>query len=59
MQRLEVNGAVRPIYGSIGVKRLNGSSVCINAGSIAGAGLFEWRAESSMIFPKFQVRSGN
>ena len=24
MQRLEVNGAVRPIYGSLGVKRLNG-----------------------------------
>jgi hypothetical protein len=22
MQRLEVNGAVRPIYGSLGVKRL-------------------------------------
>jgi len=23
MQRLEVNGAVQPIYGSLGVKRLN------------------------------------
>jgi len=23
MQRLEVSGAVRPIYGSLGVKRLN------------------------------------
>ena len=26
MQRLEVSGAVRPIYGSLGVKRLN--SIC-------------------------------
>ena len=25
MQRLEVSGEVRPIYGSLGVKRLNGS----------------------------------
>ena len=25
MQRLEVSGAVRPIYGSLGVKRLIGS----------------------------------
>ena len=24
MQRLEVSGAVRPIYGSLGVKRLSG-----------------------------------
>jgi len=24
MQRLEVSGAVRPIYGSLGVKRLRG-----------------------------------
>ena len=59
MQRLEVSGAVRPIYGSLGAKRLNGSSVSITAGSIAGTDLFEWRAESSMIFPKFQVPSGN
>jgi len=37
MQRLEVSGAVRPIYGSLGIKRLNyslimgacGLSVCI------------------------------
>jgi len=27
MQRLEVSGAVRPIYGSLGVKRLNMSNV--------------------------------
>jgi len=26
MQRLEVRGAVRPIYGSLGVKRLNTTS---------------------------------
>ena len=26
MQRLEVSGAVRPIYGSLGVKRLTGES---------------------------------
>ena len=26
MQRLEVSGAVRPIYGSLGVKRLNSPS---------------------------------
>jgi len=26
MQRLEVSGAVRPIYGSLGVKRLNTKS---------------------------------
>jgi len=26
MQRLEVSGAVRPIYGSLGVKRLNAVS---------------------------------
>ena len=30
MQRLEVNGAVRPIYGLLGVKRLK---VCDNASS--------------------------
>jgi len=30
MQRLEVSGAVRPIYGSLGVKRL--SSTCIVQG---------------------------
>ena len=24
MQRLEVSGAVRPIYGSLGIERLNG-----------------------------------
>ena len=29
MQCLEVNGAVRPIYGSLGVKRLNIMSVCL------------------------------
>jgi len=27
MQRLEVSGAVRPIYGSLGVKRLNKSEI--------------------------------
>ena len=26
MQRLEVSGAVRPIYGSLGVKRLNNAN---------------------------------
>ena len=26
MQRLEVSGAVRPIYGSLGVKRLGGQT---------------------------------
>jgi len=31
MQRLEVSGAVRPIYGSLGVKRLtnNAQYICI------------------------------
>jgi len=28
MQRLEVSGAVRPIYGSLGVKRLNRQNFC-------------------------------
>jgi hypothetical protein len=27
MQRLEVSGAVRPIYGSLGVKRLMGEAI--------------------------------
>ena len=27
MQRLEVSGAVRPIYGSLGVERLNTSAL--------------------------------
>jgi len=31
MQRLEVSGAVRPMYGSLGVKRLSVSSFCIIA----------------------------
>ena len=29
MQRLEVSGAVRPIYGSLGVKRLTDSSTAL------------------------------
>ena len=29
MQRLEVSGAVRPIYGSLGVKRLNKTPVAL------------------------------
>jgi len=29
MQRLEVSGAVRPIYGSLGVKRLNSNLVFV------------------------------
>jgi hypothetical protein len=29
MQRLEVSGAVRPIYGSLGVKRLSHSEKCL------------------------------
>ena len=29
MQRLEVSGAVRPIYGSLGVKRLKGEEIQI------------------------------
>ena len=33
MQRLEVSGAVRPIYGSLGVKRLKGKSVPLQAWS--------------------------
>jgi len=28
MQRLEVSGAVRPIYGSLGVKRLTYNNTC-------------------------------
>jgi len=28
MKRLEVSGAVRPIYGSLGVKRLNNPRAC-------------------------------
>ena len=31
MQRLEVSGAVRPIYGSLGVKRLNKSPIRCNS----------------------------
>ena len=29
MQRLEVSGAVRPIYGSLGLKRLSSNAVCV------------------------------
>ena len=29
MQRLEVSGAVRPIYGSLGVKRLTYSTLAV------------------------------
>ena len=35
MQRLEVRGAVRPIYGSLGVKRLRSSSTVSSIGSWA------------------------
>ena len=31
MQRLEVSGAVRPIYGSLGVKRLSMIEIRLNA----------------------------
>ena len=31
MQRLEVSGAVRPIYGSLGVKRLNLRLISLSA----------------------------
>ena len=34
MQRLEVSGAVRPIYGSLGVKRLITATVEVKAGPI-------------------------
>ena len=33
MQRLEVSGAVRPIYGSLGVKRLKNCSRVADAGA--------------------------
>ena len=36
MQRLEVSGAVRPIYGSLGVKRLRGGMMRIEMLPIFG-----------------------
>ena len=53
MQRLEVSGAVRPIYGSLGVKRLTTTrnserNVCENAEFVAvhqdGACRYDWNA---------------
>ena len=38
MQRLEVSGAVRPMYGSLGVKRLSGST-SINEAVLCNFGL--------------------
>ena len=34
MQRVEVSSAVRPIYGSLGVKRLNFEPYCANPKTI-------------------------
>ena len=39
MQRLEVSGAVRPIYGSLGVKRLTAS--CTKG--VVGSSVITWR----------------
>ena len=39
MQRLEVSGAVRPIYGSLGVKRLNCTADNVRNGTSVVAGL--------------------
>ena len=46
MQRLEVSGAVRPIYGSLGFKRLNCSAifiVCMFVTVMAAGGLAQLR----------------
>ena len=40
MQRLEVSGAVRPIYGSLGVKRLRKESCIRNGDTVAEDGLY-------------------
>jgi len=45
MQRLEVSGAVRPIYGSLGVKRLN-TSLQISLLGIASYGNSEGDRDS-------------
>ena len=46
MQRLEVSGAVRPLYGSLGVKGLN---ISLEGGKLLGV-LFPWlrRSEPSL-----------
>ena len=44
MQRLEVSGAVRPIYGSLGVKRLSnalcGRNAVLYSAELQGIGLY-------------------
>ena len=45
MQRLEVSGAVRPTYGSLGVKRLNYISFGHTMDRRLVAGLPPWRSE--------------
>ena len=41
MQRLEVNGAVRPIYGSLGVKRLISLAIILEVHKAHQLQLFE------------------
>jgi len=47
MQRLEVSGAVRPIYGSLGVKRLKEVNILDKAFP-----LFQWYSGSEITIPE-------
>ena len=49
MQRLEVSGAVRPIYGSLGVKRLT-----VVALSPGGSGYFTCMQNMKLVTNKFK-----
>ena len=51
MQRLEVSGAVRPIYGSLGVKRFN-PAACWLIRAFAGVA---WNVADGYIFPAYKV----
>jgi len=46
MQHLEVNGAVRPIYGSLGVKRLISTHVTLESLTFRGKLQRVWRPKT-------------
>ena len=52
MQRLEVSGAVRPIYGSLGVKRLASCCHCSGDNSVQEIGRIGSRQEECKIHTK-------
>ena len=60
MQRLEVSGAERPIYGSLGVKRLKTAVQFLYIGTYGGGGSGERRrnreAQGLRLAPVFMAR---